>query len=148
MDSQQELNQKFQVFEQQIKGLKQQLQAVEQAISELNNLNRGLDDLVGKEGNEIMAPVGRGIYAKAKLLSEDLTVDIGNKNLVKKSIPDTKKILQEQLKKLEDVKKELEENMENINKELTNTFMNYQKQAQEQAEKGEKEKTSEKNKKE
>ncbi len=139
MKSQQEINQKFQVFEQQIKGLKQQLQAVEQAISELTNLNIGLDDLVGKEGNEIMAPVGRGIYAKAKLLSEDLTVDIGNKNLVKKSIPDTKKILQEQLKKLDDVKKELEENMENINQELTNTFIEYQKQAQEQAEKKKKE---------
>lgn len=123
---QQELMLKLSMYEQQIQQLQQQLQAIEQAIVEMNSLNLGLDELVGSEGKEILAQIGRGIFAKTKLLSEELTVDIGGKNFVKKSIPDTKKIIEEQIRKLEDVKKELEDNLEKINEELTKTFMSAQ----------------------
>ena len=90
-DNEQQLAIQFQMFEQQIRMLQEQLQAVEQAIIELGSLNLQLDELIGKKDNEIFSPIGRGIYAKSKLLSEELLVDIGNKNLVKKSIPETKK---------------------------------------------------------
>lgn len=118
----QEMVLKFQMFEQQIQMIQQQLQAVEQAIVELGGLKLGLDELVGKEGSEIKAPVGRGIYATAKLTSEDLMVDIGGKNFVKKTIPETKEIISEQIKKLEDVRGQLEGEMEKINEELTKVF--------------------------
>lgn len=121
-----ELTHKFMMFEQQIRLIQEQLQAVEQAIIELKSLNMGLDELIGKTNSEIMSPVGRGIYAKAKLISEELLVDIGNKNLVKKTIPETKKIVEEQTSKLETIKSELEEEMEKINTELTNVFMEHQ----------------------
>jgi prefoldin alpha subunit len=118
---------KFQMFEQQIRMIQEQLQAVEQAILELGSLNLELDELIGKENNDILAPIGRGIYASAKLTSEELLVDIGDKNFVKKSIPETKKILQAQLKKLEKVKEELNVELEKINSELTNVFLESQK---------------------
>jgi prefoldin alpha subunit len=123
----QELAIKFQMFEQQIRMLQEQLQAVEQAIIELGTLNLSLDELIGKKDSEILAPGGRGIYASAKLLSEEFLVDIGNKNFVKKSIPETKKILQEQIKKLEKVREELNGELDKINTELTNVFMEHQK---------------------
>ena len=126
--NQEELMQKLGMYEQQIMQLQQQLEAVEQAIVEMNSLVLGLDELVGKEGKEILAPIGRGIFAKTKLISEDLTVDIGGKNFVKKSIPETKKLIEDQVKKLEEVKKELEDNLEKINEELTKTFMDAQKE--------------------
>jgi len=122
-----ELAMKFQMFEQQIRMIQEQQQAVEQAIVELGSLNLGLDELIGKKDNEIMAPIGRGIYANAKLLSEDLLVDVGEKNFVKKTIPETQKILQEQLKKLEQVKEELNGELDKINTELTAVFMEHQK---------------------
>jgi prefoldin alpha subunit len=122
-----ELAIQFQMFEQQIRMLQEQLQAVEQAIIELGSLNLQLDELIGKKDNEILAPIGRGIYASAKLTSDELLVDIGNKNFVKKSIPETKKILQGQLKKLEKVKEELNGELEKINIELTRVFMEHQK---------------------
>lgn len=125
-EKEQELIFKLSMFEQQIRQLQQQLQAVEQAIVELGNLNFGLDELVGKKDNEIMAPVGRGIFAKAKLLSEELVVDIGGGNLVKKSIPETKKILKEQINKLDDIKKELNSEIEKINEELMRVFLDGQ----------------------
>jgi prefoldin alpha subunit len=115
------------MFEQQIRMLQEQLQAVEQAVMELGSLNLSLDELIGKKDSEILAPIGRGIYASAKLLSEEFLVDIGNKNFVKKSIPETKKILQEQIKKLEKIREELNGELDKINTELTDTFMENQK---------------------
>jgi prefoldin alpha subunit len=125
---QQELMFKLSMFEQQIQGIQQQLQAVEKAIVEMESLRLGLDEIKGKKDQEIMAPVGKGIFVKAKLLSEDLTVDVGGRNFVKKSIPDTQKIIADQVKKLEDAKKDLEKAMEDINEDLTKTMLEAQKQ--------------------
>lgn len=119
---QQEMVFKFQMFEQQMQALQQQLGAVEQAIVDMNALNLGMDELVGKTGEEIFAPIGRGIFARAKLLSEDLLVDIGNKNVVKKSIPDTKKLIEAQIGKLKDVQGELRDNMNQINAEIMKVY--------------------------
>ena len=124
---QQELMFKLSMFEQQIQHINQQLQAVEKAITDMTSLNLGLGELQGKEGEEILAQVGRGIFVKAKLLSEDLTVDVGGKNYVKKTIPDTQKIIQDQIKKLEGAKEELGKAMEDINGQLTETMMEHQK---------------------
>jgi prefoldin alpha subunit len=124
--AQQELIAKYQMFEQEIQVTQQQLQSVEQTIINMNSLNVGLNELVGKENKEILAPIGRGIFAKAKLISEELTVDIGGKNFVKKTIPETKELINEQIKKLEKVRKNLEETLERIDKELTKTMVEAQ----------------------
>lgn len=125
-DREQELMLKLGTFEQQIQQLQQQLRAVEQGIVELNSLNFGLDELKGGKGKEILSPVGRGIFARTKLLSEELTVDIGGKNFVKKSIPETKKIIEEQTEKLSEIKNGLEKNLENINIEIREVIMGAQ----------------------
>jgi len=123
----QEMTQKFMQFEQQIRLIQEQTQAVEQALYDLQSIDSGLNELVGKKDNGILAQVGRGIYAKAKLISEDLVVDVGGKNFVRKSIPDTQKILQEQTEKLSDIKKDLNKEMEKINEDLTKVFMESQR---------------------
>ena len=115
---QQEIMFKLSMFEQQIQQIQQQLQSVEQGIIELNSLNLGLDEMVGKEGKEIFASIGKGIFAKAKLISEDLIVDIGSKNFVKKTIPETQKLVKNQIENLEEVKKELNNNLEATSNEL------------------------------
>ena len=130
MENQQELMFKLSMYEQQIQHLQKQIQAIEQGIVEMKSLSLGLDELKGAEGKEIMAPIGRGIFAKSKLLSEELTVDVGGGNLVKKSIDDTKKIIDEQVNKLEDVKEEMNINLEKLSGELMNMIG--------EAEKGEK----------
>lgn len=122
----QELRIKFQMFEQQIRSLQQQMQAVEKAIDEMNTLKSGLNELKGKKDKEIKASIGRGIFVNAKLLSEDLTVDIGDGKFVKKSIPDTQDLIEDQIGKLKDVGKELDDKMQEINQELTQTMMAHQ----------------------
>lgn len=126
--NQEELMYKFQMYEQQIMQLQQQLEAVEQAIVEMNSLILGLGELTGAKEKEILATIGKGIFVKTKLISEDLIVDVGGKNFVKKSIPETKKLIEDQVIKLKEVKKELEDNLEKINEELTKTFMDAQKE--------------------
>ena len=123
---QNELNRKFMIFEQQIRQIQDQLGAIEQAILDLSQINLGLDEITGKVGSEIMAPIGRGIFVKAKLLSEELTVDVGNKTFVKKDIPDTKNLLVNQVSKLNSIKGDLEKELEKINQELTNTMLEAQ----------------------
>ncbi len=129
--NQQELIFKLSMFEQQIQQLQQQLQAVEQGIVEISSLNIGLDELKGSKGKEILAPIGRGIFAKTKLLSEELTVDVGGGNFIKKNIPETKKIIEKQINKLKDVKKDLNSNLEQVSEELQTTMFNAQKEQSE-----------------
>jgi len=119
---QQELLYKFSMFEQQIQALQQQLKVVEESSIDLNSLNFGLDELKGKTDEEILAPLGRGIFVKAKLASEDLLVDVGGKNFVKKNIEDTKKIIGEQIGKLEKIKEDLDKKLTGIDKELMQTI--------------------------
>jgi prefoldin alpha subunit len=120
-----ELMMKFQMFEKQIQQLQEQIQAVEQGIVELSSLFLGLDDLKNSDGKEILSPIGKGIFVKSKIISEELVVDIGNQNFVTKTIDDTKKLIDSQVQKLEGIKKELNEALENLGQELEKTMQEY-----------------------
>lgn len=117
--NEQEILYKFSIFERQVQELQQQIEAVERGIVDLNSLNWGLDELVGSTDKEIFAPLGKGIFVKAKLISEELNVDVGDGSFVKKSIPEAKELIEEQIKKLEQIKQELEQNLEQLGEELT-----------------------------
>jgi len=136
---QDELNLKFQIFEQQIMQIQQQLQAVEQAIFELSLLKNDLDELKGKINEEILAPIGRGVFITTKLLSEELLVNVGNGNFIKKSIPETKKIFEEQIEKLGKAKDGLEDELRKIDNELTKTMENNVKESKDKDDKNNKE---------
>jgi len=124
-ENQQELMFKLSMFEQQIQQLQQQLQAIDQAIVEMSSLKIGLDEFKG-EKREIFAAVGRGIFIKAKSVSEELLVDVGGKNFVTKSVPETKKLIEDQIKKLEDIKNDLNHNLDEVGGELQKTIMGAQ----------------------
>ncbi len=121
---------KLNMFEQQIRQLQQQLQAIEQADMEIKKLNENLGDIIGSENKEILASIGKGIFAKAKLISDELMVDIGDGNIVKKTVPETKKIIEKQLDKLAEIKEELENNLNIIEQEMTKEIINAQQKEQ------------------
>jgi prefoldin alpha subunit len=116
--NQEELIYTFGIYEQQIKNLQEQLESVNRGISDLELLNVDLEDLKGSIGKDIMAPVGRGIFIKSKIISEELNVDIGGGNFVKKSVDETKEIINSQIKKLEKVKNELEDSIKKMNSRI------------------------------
>jgi len=119
---QQELMFKLAMYEQQIRQFQQQLQAIEEGIIDMQTLNLELDELKGSNGKEILAQIGKGIFVRSKIISEDLVVGIGSKNFVKKNITETKKTISEQIEKLEDIKKELNVGLEKISEEITKTI--------------------------
>lgn len=125
-EKKQELIFKLGMFEQQIHQLQEQMEAVERGINDLGSLGFGLDELKGNIGKEILSPLGRGIFVKAKLASEDLTVDIGGKNFVRKGIHETKEIIEEQIKKLIAVKNELNDNLEKIGEDMRKALEEFQ----------------------
>ena len=127
MEENQELMFKLSMFEQQMRQMQQQLQAIEQGMIELSTLNMDLKELKGSKDKEIFAPIGRGIFAKAKLLSEDLTVDIGEKNFVRKTVPETQEVINKQILKLETAKDELNQGLEELSKEAEKLILESQK---------------------
>jgi prefoldin alpha subunit len=119
-DNQQEVLYKLSFLEQQINQLQQQLQAIEQAVVDMNSLKIGLEDLKGSEGKEILAPIGRGLFIKAKVLSENLITDIGSRNFTKKSVNQAQEVIKKQVEKLKGMQKEVEENLERAIAEINN----------------------------
>ena len=109
---------KLSMFDQQIRQMQQQIKAVDDGIVELESLNIDLDDMKNSEGKEILAPIGRGIFAKAKLVSEEFLVDVGDRNFVKKSVDETKTMIKRQVEKLQEIRKELDVGLEQLSKEI------------------------------
>jgi len=124
--AQQELMMKFSMFEQQIKHLQEQMQAVEKAHLDLESIDLGLDEIKTGKDKELLAPIGRGIFVKTKLISDELTVDVGGKNFVTKDVESTKALIKKQIEKLGDVQKQLDDAMGNINEELTKLMLESQ----------------------
>lgn len=125
-EKKQELLYKLSMFEQQMRHLQEQVDAVSQGVNELGFLSSGLDEFKDGKGKEILAPLGRGIFVPSKVSSDDLLVDIGKKTLVKKSIPETKEIIKEQTKKLIEIKEELNKNLEQVSKDAEAALKEFQ----------------------
>lgn len=117
-EKQQEIIYKFSLFEQQMQQIQQQMQMIQNGISELNELLKGIENLKGKKDEEFLAHVGRGIFMKAKILSEDFIVDVGKKNFVKKNSEQTKEMIQKQMQRLNEMNNNLEDSIEGINQEM------------------------------
>ena len=125
---QQELMFKLAMYEQQMKQLQEQFQAIDQAIADTSSLNNGLNELKEGKDKEIFALIGKGIFAKAKITSNDLMVDIGARNFIKKNVGETQNIIKGQIQKLEQVKKELESKLEELNHEAVKIITEAQKE--------------------
>lgn len=123
---QQEIIYRLQIMEQQLQQLQQQMQSVDKGIIELESLNIGMDEIPKSQESEIFAQIGKGIYARAKIISDELLVNIGENSFVNRSVSETKKMIQQQTQKLKEIKKELENNSELTNGEIMNMIQQYQ----------------------
>ncbi len=120
------------MMEQQMNQLQQQLQSVIGGVAELESLNLGLDEVNEAKDKEIFAQIGKGIYIKSKLVSEDLTINVGDNNFVNRTVPEVKELILSQIKKLREVEKELNNNLNSINNEFMLMIQEYQKQEKEE----------------
>ena len=127
MDQQQIMQ--VQMMEQEGQQLNQQLQLIEQNVSEMQELELSLEDINKEESKEILANLGKGIYIPVEIKDKKLIVEIGKKNFVKKTIPETKEIIKEQLEKLIGAKAQIVERLDALQIEIQGLMQSIQKEA-------------------
>lgn len=125
MDQQQIMQ--FQMLEQEANKLAQQLQLIENNLSEIQDIKEGLEEIDKKETKEILANIGKKIYIPVEIKDKNLIIEIGNKKFVKKSIPETRKLIEEQVNKMNHAKQEITNRLEDLQEEANNLMQEYQK---------------------
>ena len=103
----QEAIMKIQMMEQETNQLNEQLKMVDQNVVEMNDLKASLDEIDSNENKEIMANLGKRIFIPVDIREKSLIVEVGKGNFVKKSVPDTKKIVDEEGNKLMEAKNQI-----------------------------------------
>jgi prefoldin alpha subunit len=107
----------FQMLEQEANKLSQQLQMIEGNITEINDIKEGLVEIEKNETKEILANIGKKIFIPVEIKDKNLIIEVGNKKFVKKSIGETKELIEDQLLKLENAKAEITEKLDSLQEE-------------------------------
>lgn len=110
----QEIQEKYielQILDQTIRQLQQQLSILDQQLYELQRLNENLDEISKVNLNsEVLTPLGAGIFIKTQLKdNKEVFMNIGSNIVTKKSITESKKIVEDQLQKIKSTISEMEE---------------------------------------
>jgi len=96
-----------------IAELEKQLSEIESKKAELEYLKEGLTKLKGQKGKEMLLPFGSGVLIRGKVMDDEkVLVNIGSNVLVEKTRDEAKKIIDSQIKELEDVKKLIEKEIQ------------------------------------
>ena len=89
-------------------------------VTGIDDLREGtkdaIDDLAAaKPGTEMLVPISSGIFVKGQIKdNKELTVNVGADTAVKKTIPETKKLIQQQLVEIKNFQKELNLNLQKL----------------------------------
>ncbi len=115
-----QLQQKYlelQLITAQIREQQKQMQLLENQLVELANSKKTLDEFENiREGSNILVPISPGIFAKATLKNnKELIVNVGAAVTVKKTVEDTKKLIEKQFIEIQKIQKEVFENIQNLN---------------------------------
>ncbi len=125
MDQQQIMQ--FQMLEQEANKLSQQLQLIENNLCEIQGIREGLEEISKPETKEILANIGKKIYLPVEIKDKNLIIEVGNKKFVKKSIPETKKLIYEQISKIDHAKQEITNRLEDLQEEANGLMQQFQK---------------------
>ena len=112
----QEMYTQFQMLEQRIKQLQQQLEGITSHLMELNATSSSLEEF-GKvsPGKEVFVPFSSGIFAKASIKDvSELLVNVGANVVVKKDIASTKDIIRIQIEEIKKIQKQMVYDLEKM----------------------------------
>lgn len=92
----------YQFLMQHTQQVAQQLEEIKSQISELENINISLEEINKTENNqEILVPLGSGIFTKAKFVKDkEVLMNVGADVVVTKEIKDAKKLIDAQKEEL------------------------------------------------
>ena len=112
----QKLYMQFQILEQHIKQMQQQAATLNAQLLDLISTTHSLDDLQNvKPGTEILVPISSGVYIKGELKdNKNLIVNVGANTTVRKSLDDTKKIVEMQAEEMKGLQKQALEELQRL----------------------------------
>ena len=104
----------FQLLDQQLKQIQEQIFLIQQQIQELESLNANVDSISTTEKkSEILSPLGAGVFIKTELKeNKEVLMNIGAKTAVLKTIPDAKKLIALQVNELKRIDMQLNEQLQ------------------------------------
>jgi prefoldin alpha subunit len=121
----------YQLLNQNLESLKQQMELVEQQFIEVRSTMLSIDDLkkIG-EKNEILIPLGSGCYGNGKVTdSGGVLVNVGAGIFMNKKSMDAESFLNERVKELENASNEIQAQMERIAKQMNELGVEIQEMA-------------------
>ena len=75
------------------KSLEEKSQIIEQQMIELERFKEVLNDLEKTHDEEILAQIGKGVYAKSKLIDDKFFIEVGAGVFVRKDLEETKEVV-------------------------------------------------------
>ena len=106
------------MLQQQSEEIESRLQFVNEQIQELEQFSGDLRVLDKNDNKEILASLGKGVYAKSELKDKKLFVQVGAGVVIKKSINETIEVIGEQIKRFEEARVQLKMQLESYAQEL------------------------------
>jgi len=83
------------ILDQQLRQMEEQARKVEQVIYEQQMMESSLDELKGNKSNDVMIPIGPGLFVPGKIEKTDyVLMHIGGKVISRKKLEDAKKIIE------------------------------------------------------
>ncbi|MEK6872514.1 MAG: prefoldin subunit alpha [Nanoarchaeota archaeon] len=119
---------KIQLMEQEVNQLNQQLQLIEENIREFGELISSLNEIENNKNKDILANLGKRVYLPVEIKDNNLIVDVGKGNFVKKTISETKEIANNQTEKLTEIKQEIMKRLEVLQEEINNLIVEIEKE--------------------
>ncbi len=117
----------FQLLEQEANKLSQQMQLVENNLNEILEIKSGLEEIDKKETKEILANIGKKIYIPVEIKEKNLIIEVGNKKFLKKTIPETRELIEEQIVKLDSAKQQINERLEELQEDAGKLMIQIEK---------------------
>jgi len=119
----------YQMMEEQMKVINEQLQELSNKLTELEYIKISLDEIGKvKKGSEILAPITSGVFIKANLEdNRKLLVNVGNNTVVTKSVAETKGLMDGQIQEVEQIRAQLLEQFSVMSEKSTEIEKELQK---------------------
>ena len=127
----QELFMRATILQQQSQEIEQNLQIIDNQISEMDAFSKNLSDLSDSNEKEILASIGKGVYIKANLENKDLFVDVGAGTIVKKTPGETREIIDSQIPKLREARIQLTAQLESFHAQFHELVQEIEKEKSE-----------------
>ena len=106
---------RYQQLNARLQKVQQQMMTVEQQLADMKFISEGLDDVKkAKEGSEILAPLGHGVFLKTSLKdNKEVLMSIGSGSVVTKSYEEAKQIINAQVEDLGKLAEEMNAELQN-----------------------------------